>query len=97
MSRIEANTDVFRAIADPTRRPCSIRLRRRAGQMTGTIAADFRSRPAGTSFQAFARGARARLVVDTRIGQRTAFTPVNRAVQSVAGWSRGYRAFWQVS
>src|SRR6266849_1655958 len=64
MSRIEAKTDVFRAIADPTRRALLDRLR--AGPANaGTLAADFRSsRPAVSKQLRVLR--EARLVVYTR-------------------------------
>jgi len=85
MSRIQAKTDAFRAIADPTRRAILDRLR--AGPANaGTLASDFQSsRPAVSRHLRVLR--EARLVVDTRIGRE----------QSVAGWLEGYRAFWQAS
>jgi DNA-binding transcriptional ArsR family regulator len=95
MSRIEANTDVFRAIADPTRRALLDRLR--AGPANaGTLAADFRSsRPAVSKHLRVLR--EARLVVDTRIGRERVYAVNPVPLQSVAGWLEGYRAFWQVS
>jgi DNA-binding transcriptional ArsR family regulator len=95
MSRIEAKTDVFRAIADPTRRALLDRLR--AGPANaGTLAADFRSsRPAISKHLRVLR--ESRLVVDTRIGRERVYAVNPLPLQSVAGWLEGYRAFWQVS
>jgi DNA-binding transcriptional ArsR family regulator len=93
MSRIEAKTDAFRAIADPTRRAILDRLR--AGPANaGTLAADFRSsRPAVSRHLRVLR--EARLVVDTRIGRERVYAVNPVPLQSVAGWLEGYRAFWQ--
>src|SRR5205085_2393442 len=95
MSRIEAKTDVFRAIADPTRRALLDRLR--AGPANaGTLAADFRSsRPAVSKHLRVLR--EARLVVDTRIGRERVYAVNPVPLQSCTGWLEGYRAFWQVS
>src|SRR5258708_33751597 len=67
MSRIEAKTDVFRAIADPTRRALLDRLR--AGPANaGTLAADFRSsRPAVSKHFRVLR--EARRVCAARVGR----------------------------
>jgi DNA-binding transcriptional ArsR family regulator len=95
MSRIEAKTDAFRAIADPTRRAILDRLR--AGPANaGTLAADFRtSRPAVSRHLRVLR--EARLVVDTRVGRERVYVVNPIPLQSVAGWLEGYRAFWQAS
>src|SRR2546421_319575 len=83
MSRIEANTDVFRAIADPTRRALLDRLR--AGPANaGTLAADFQSsRPAVSKHLRVLR--EARLVVDTRIGRERVYAVNPVPLQSGAG------------
>jgi DNA-binding transcriptional ArsR family regulator len=95
MSRIQARTDAFRAIADPTRRAILDRLR--AGPANaGTLAADFRSsRPAVSRHLRVLR--EARLVVDTRIGRERVYAVNPVPLQSVAGWLEGYRSFWQAS
>jgi DNA-binding transcriptional ArsR family regulator len=95
MSRIQARTDAFRAIADPTRRAILDRLR--AGPANaGTLAADFRtSRPAVSRHLRVLR--EARLVVDTRIGRERLYAVNPVPLQSVAGWLEGYRSFWQAS
>ena len=95
MPRIQAKTDVFRAIADPTRRAILDRLR--AGPANaGVLAADFQSsRLAVSKHLKVLRDAR--LVVDTRAGREGVYAVNPAPLQSVAGWLEGYRAFWQVS
>jgi len=93
--RAQAAHDVFRAIADPTRRAILDRLR--AGPANaGALAADFRqSRPAISKHVRVLR--EARLVVETRVGRERLYAIDPVPLQSVAGWLEGYRAFWQSS
>jgi DNA-binding transcriptional ArsR family regulator len=95
MSRIQAKTDAFRAIADPTRRAILDRLR--AGPANaGTLAADFESsRPAVSKHLRILR--EARLVTSTQVGRERVYAVNPVPLQSVAGWLEGYRAFWQAS
>src|SRR5947208_13746997 len=95
MSRIQAKTDAFRAIADPTRRAILDRLR--AGPANaGALAADFKSsRPAISKHLRVLR--EARLIYDQRIGRERVYAVDPLPLQSVAGWLEGYRAFWQSS
>jgi DNA-binding transcriptional ArsR family regulator len=95
MPRPRTSNDVFRAIADPTRRAILDRLR--AGPANaGALAADFRSsRPAVSKHLRVLR--EARLVVNTRVGRERVYTVDPLPLQSVAGWLEGYRAFWQSS
>jgi DNA-binding transcriptional ArsR family regulator len=95
MARAQTSNDVFRAIADPTRRAILDRLR--AGPANaGALAADFRqSRPAISKHLSVLR--RARLVTDTRVGRERVYAVDPVPLQSVAGWIEGYRAFWQAS
>ncbi len=95
MPRAQAHEDVFRAIADPTRRAILDRLR--AGPANaGALAADFRqSRPAISKHLRVLR--QARLVVDTRLGRERLYTIDPIPLQRIAGWLEGYRAFWQSS
>ena len=95
MRRAQASDDVFRAIADPTRRAILDRLR--AGPANaGALAADFRqSRPAISKHLRVLR--QARLVTDTRIGRERVYAFDPLPLQSVAGWIEGYPAFWQTS
>ena len=92
MHRAQASDDVFRAIADPTRRAILDRLR--AGPANaGALAADFRqSRPAISKHLRVLR--QARLVTDTRIGRERVYAFDPLPLQSVAGWIEGYRSFW---
>src|SRR6516162_2989375 len=95
MLPLQTNNDVFRAIADPTRRAILDRLR--AGPANaGTLAADFRSsRPAVSKHLRVLR--EARLVVDTKVGRERVYVVNPVPLQSVAGWLEGYRGFWQAS
>jgi DNA-binding transcriptional ArsR family regulator len=95
MSRMQAKSDAFRAIADPTRRAILDRLR--AGPANaGALAADFQSsRPAISQHLKVLRDAR--LVIDERIGRERIYTVNPVPLQGVAGWLEGYRVFWQAS
>jgi DNA-binding transcriptional ArsR family regulator len=95
MHHAKANTDVFRAIADPTRRAILDRLR--AGPANaGALAANFRSsRPAISKHLRVLR--EARLIVDRRVGRERVYTVDPVPLQSVVGWLEGYRTFWQTS
>jgi len=95
MHRARASADVFRAIADPTRRAILDRLR--AGPANaGALAADFRSsRPAISKHLRVLR--QARLVLDRRLGRERVYSVNPVPLQSVVGWLEGYRAFWQSS
>lgn len=92
MPRPRASEDVFRAIADPTRRAILDRLRAGAAN-TGALASAFRqSRPAISKHLKVLR--EACLVVDTPIGRERFYTVDPLPLQSVAGWLDGYRLFW---
>ena len=95
MHRAKANQDVYRAIADPTRRAILDRLR--AGPANAsTLAADFRqSRPTISKHVKVLR--EARLLMETRSGRERFFEINPFPLQSVAGWLEGYRSFWQSS
>jgi DNA-binding transcriptional ArsR family regulator len=88
-------SDVFRAIADPTRRAILDRLR--AGPApVNALAADFDlSRPAVSKHLTVLR--RARLVTERRAGRERLYRLEPLPLQRVAGWIEGYRSFWQVS
>ena len=95
MHRVQASRDVFRAIADPTRRAILDRLR--AGPANaGSLASDFRqSRPAISKHLRVLR--EARLVVHDAVGRERLYTVDPIPLQTVAGWLEGYRGFWQSS
>jgi DNA-binding transcriptional ArsR family regulator len=95
MSRVHANADVFRAIADPTRRAILDRLR--AGPANaGALAADFsQRRPAISKHVKVLR--EARLVLESRSGRERYYELNPVPLQAVVGWVEGYRSFWQSS
>ena len=95
MHRALAHEDVFRAIADPTRRALLDRLR--AGPAAvNSLAADFRfSRPAVSKHLKVLR--EAGLVSERRAGRERFYQLRPEPLQRAAGWLEGYRSFWQVS
>src|SRR5262245_3315214 len=95
MARARADADVFRTIADPTRRAILDRLR--AGPApVNALADDFRqSRPAISKHLGVLR--RARLVSEQRAGRERLYRLQPVPLQQVAGWIEGYRAFWQMN
>ena len=95
MHRARADSDVFRAIADPTRRAILDRLR--AGPANaGVLASDFRaSRPSISKHIRVLQ--EARLVVGQRFGRTRVYAVDPLPLQRVAGWLEGYRGFWQDS
>jgi DNA-binding transcriptional ArsR family regulator len=84
--------DVFRAIADPTRRAILDRLR--AGPApVNALAVDFdQTRPAISKHLRVLRDAA--LVSEQRMGRERVYRLQPRQLQQVAGWLEGYRAFW---
>jgi DNA-binding transcriptional ArsR family regulator len=90
-----ADNDVFRAIAEPTRRAILDRLR--AGPApVNALAADFeQSRPAISKHLRVLR--EAKLVSEQRDGRERLYRLEPMALQRVAGWLEGYRSFWQRS
>src|SRR5262245_32171246 len=95
MHRAKAHADVFRAIADPTRRAILDRLR--AGPAAvNALADDFKqTRPAVSKHLKVLR--LAKLVTEGRVGRERLYQLRPAALQQVAGWLEGYRSFWQVS
>jgi DNA-binding transcriptional ArsR family regulator len=95
MSRARANHDVFRAIADPTRRAILDRLR--AGPApVNTLAAEFsQSRPAISKHLRVLR--EARIVTERRDGRERVYRIRPARLEDVAQWIETYRAFWQRS
>lgn len=88
-------SDVYRAIADPTRRAILERLR--AGPTpVNALAADFRqSRPAISKHLKVLKGAR--LVSEERQGRERLYRLHAAPLLQVSGWVEGYRSFWQSS
>ncbi|MBV8758899.1 MAG: winged helix-turn-helix transcriptional regulator [Deltaproteobacteria bacterium] len=88
-----AEPDVFRAIADPTRRAILDRLR--AGPTpVNELASDFeQSRPAISKHLRVLR--EARLVTEEKVGRERLYALDPRPLAKAAGWLEGYRGFWQ--
>lgn len=92
MPRALAHADVFRAIADPTRRAILDRLRAGAAPVNA-LASDFsQSRPAISKHLRVLR--EARLVREQRVGRERLYLLEPLPLQQVAGWVEGYRSFW---
>jgi DNA-binding transcriptional ArsR family regulator len=95
MGRATARADVFRAVADPTRRAILDRLRA-GGAHVNALAAEFeQSRPAISKHLKVLRDAR--LVHETRVGRARLYQLDPVPLQRVAGWVEGYRSFWATS
>jgi DNA-binding transcriptional ArsR family regulator len=93
--KADLKADVFRAIADPTRRAILDRLRAGAAN-AGSLAGDFQSsRPAISKHLKVLL--QANLVHNTRMGRESIYTVNSAPLQNVAGWLEGYRASWQSS
>lgn len=92
MARALAHADVFRAIADPTRRGILDRLR--AGPApVNVLASDFhQSRPAISKHLRVLR--QARLVAETKVGRERRYRLQPAPLRQVAGWIETYRALW---
>lgn len=95
MHRASARADVFRAIADPTRRAILDRLR--AGPApVNTLAEDFsQSRPAISKHLRVLR--EAALVSEQRSGRERFYQLEPQRLQPIASWIEGYRGFWLTS
>jgi DNA-binding transcriptional ArsR family regulator len=95
MHRARSDADVFRAIADPTRRAILDRLR--AGPASvHSLAAGFPStRPAISKHLRVLRGSR--LVSEHKLGRERVYRLEAAPLQSAMGWLEGYRYFWQRS
>ena len=95
MHRARAATDVFRAIADPTRRAILDRLRAGPAPVNDLAAAFEQSRPAISKHLRVLR--EARLVSEQRSGRERVYRLHPMPLQTIVGWVEGYRSFWQTS
>jgi DNA-binding transcriptional ArsR family regulator len=95
MGRIAASADVFRAVADPTRRAILDRLRGGRAHVNALAAEFDQSRPAISKHLKVLRDAR--LVHETRVGRERLYQLDPMPLQRVAGWIEGYRSFWTIS
>ncbi len=95
VTRSAAAPDIFRAVADPTRRAILDRLRA-GGAPVNALAADFaQSRPAISKHLRVLR--EARLVHERKVGRERIYELEPLPLQQVAGWVEGYRSFWMVN
>lgn len=84
--------DVFRAVADPTRRAILDRLRT-ASAPVNSLAMDFdMSRPAISKHLRILR--EAQLVTEAREGRERIYQLQPRPLREVASWIESYRVFW---
>ncbi|MEO8193448.1 MAG: metalloregulator ArsR/SmtB family transcription factor [Gemmatimonadales bacterium] len=93
MPRPASHSDVFLAVADPTRRAILDRLRRGAAPVN-ELASGFRiSRPAVSKHLRVLRDAR--LVREKKDGRQRIYQLEPARIQDVAKWAEEYRVFWQ--
>ena len=93
MHRARATADVFRAIADPTRRAILDRLRS-GPTPVNELASDFeQSRPAISKHLRVLR--ESHLVTEQKMGRERLYALDPRPLAGAAAWLEGYRAFWQ--
>ena len=92
MHRQTAHSDVFSAVADPTRRAILDRLRRGPSPVN-ELASGFRvSRPAISKHLRILRTAR--LVHERKEGRQRIYELEPARIQEVAKWAEEYRRFW---
>jgi len=93
MHRARADHDVFRAIADPTRRAILDRLRVGPAPVN-ELASDFaQTRPAISKHLRVLRDTR--LVTEERVGRERLYSLNPAPLARAAAWLEGYRMFWQ--
>ena len=95
MHRARADSDVFRAIADPTRRAILDRLRAGPANVNALAAGFSSSRPAISKHLRILRASR--LVEEQKVGRERVYELRPAPLQSAIGWLEGYRFFWQKS
>lgn len=92
MSRARASTDVFHAIADPTRRAILDRLRG-GGVAVAELASGFEmTRPAVSKHLRVLR--EARLVREDRDGRQRVYRLTPAPLRDLSQWVESYRSFW---
>lgn len=93
MPRARADADVFRAIADPTRRAILDRLRE-GGAPVHELALGFHmTRPAISKHLRILRAAE--LVRERKLGRENVYELQPTPLRDVSAWLEGYRAMWQ--
>jgi DNA-binding transcriptional ArsR family regulator len=93
MSRAQGKSDVFRAIADPTRRAILDRLRDGPAPVNALSREFAQSRPAISKHLRVLR--ETHVVTEQRVGRERIYRLQPARLQDVAGWIEGYRASWQ--
>ena len=92
MKQTRAGADVFRVIADPTRRAILDRLRTGAAPVNA-LAADFElSRPTVSKHLRVLK--RGQLVIEEKGGRERLCALCPAPLQKAASWLEGYRVFW---
>jgi DNA-binding transcriptional ArsR family regulator len=93
MHRARADRDVFRAIADPTRRAILDRLRIGPAPVKD-LAADFeQTRPAISKHLRVLRTTK--LVTEEKLGRERLYALNPAPLARAAAWLESYRGFWQ--
>ncbi len=87
--------DVFRAIADPTRRAILDQLRAGPTPVNALASAFEQSRPAISKHLKVLRDAH--LVSEQRAGRERYYQLEPQPLREVAGWLESYRSFWLTS
>lgn len=95
MPRPAAHSDVFQALADPTRRAILDRLRRGPSPVNDLVAGFRVSRPAISKHLRVLRSAR--LVREKKEGRQRIYQLDPARIEEVAKWTEQYRAFWHHS
>lgn len=93
MPRRAAATDVFLAVADPTRRSILDRLRRGEAHVNELVSGFRVSRPAISRHLRVLR--RAKLVRERKEGRQRIYQLDPERIEQVARWAEEYRQFWQ--
>lgn len=95
MSRPAADADIFRAIADPTRRAILARLRGGPAPVNALAAEFAQSRPAISKHLKIL--AESGAVSGTRSGREHVYTLNPQALREVDRWIMDYRSLWQAN
>ena len=93
MQRAAAHSDVFRAIADPTRRAILDRLRGGPVAVNSLAASFDHSRPAISKHLKVLRDCA--IVAEEKRGRERLYHLRPESLREVAHWIEGYRLFWQ--
>jgi DNA-binding transcriptional ArsR family regulator len=92
MPRPSAHSDVFNAVADPTRRAILDRLRHGSAPVTELASGFHISRPAISKHLKVLRSAR--LVRERKEGRQRIYQLEPDRLEQVAKWVEEYRTFW---